>query len=154
MSEFMERRQRITDTSGTLLFLELSAPSFSAPAYLVNDTRNWTSNGREYVGIPFGFTLPDDVSGQVPKAQLVMDNVGRDIGAELERIGPNEVVTAKLLLSDRAAPDVIERELVLPVTGFSVTGATATATCGVDYIMRQQAVRLRGNPFTLPGIFS
>lgn len=38
MSEFMERRQRVTDTSGTLLFLELSAPSFSAPAYLVNDT--------------------------------------------------------------------------------------------------------------------
>ena len=151
---FMERRQRVTDTSGTLLFLELSAPSFSAPAYLVNDTRNWTSNGREYVGIPFGFTLPDDVSGQVPKAQLVMENVGRAIGSELERLGPNEFVKSKFLLSDRSAPDVIERDITLPITGFSVTGTTATATGGADYIMRQQAVRLRFNPFTTPGVFS
>lgn len=154
MSSFTERQQRVTNTAGTLIFLEVSAPSFTGPMRIVNDTHNWTSNGMEYVAVPFGFTLPDDVSGQTSKAQLVMDNVGRDITAELERVGPNETVMARMRLSDRAAPDVIARELLLPLSNVSVSGTTATATCGMDAIMRQQAVRLRANPFTLPGIFA
>lgn len=153
MSDFLERRQRVTDLDSPLLFLEITAPSFSGPLQVVNDTRNWTSNGVEYVGLPFRFKLPDDNFGQTPQAQLVMDNVGRGISDELERLLPNELVTAILRLSDRADPDVIEHEFVLPLTGVSLTGTTASARCGVDFLMRQQAVQLRATPFTLPGIF-
>ncbi|MFC6838622.1 DUF1833 family protein [Xanthomonas theicola] len=154
MSSFTERKQRVTDTSGDLVFLELSAPSFTATLRLVNDTRNWVSNGNEYIGFPFGFTLPEDTAGQTPKAQLRIDNVGRGMTDDLERLQPNETVMAKLLISDRADPNAIERTFYLPLTGVSVNGATATASAGVDFIMRQQAVKLRATPYTLPGIFS
>lgn len=154
MTTFTERRQRVTDPDGPLLLLEITAASFTGPLQVVNDTRNWTSNGVEYVGLPFGFKLPDDVAGNTPQAQLVMDNVGRGISDELERLLPNEPVTAVLRLTDRANPNAIEHEYMLPLTGVSLTGATATARCGVDYLMRQQAVLLRATPFTLPGIFS
>lgn len=153
MSSFTERRQRITDTAGVLLLVELSAPSFGAALRLANDTDDWVSNGQTYIGFPFRFTLPDDVSGQSPRAQLVVDNVGRSLTEDLEGLQPNEVVTARVLVTDRHAPDIIEHTLVLPLTRVTVTQATVTADCGVDYIMRQQAVRLRANPFTLPGIF-
>lgn len=153
MSDFRERRQRVTDTDSPLLLLEIHAASFTGTLYAVNDTRNWTSNGVEYVGVPFGFKLPDDVSGNTPAAQLVMNNGGRGISDELERLQPNEEVTAVLRLTDRADPDVIEHEYILPLTHVNVIGTTATAKCGVDYLMRQQAVRVRATPFTLPGIF-
>ncbi|RZZ90590.1 DUF1833 family protein [Pseudoxanthomonas winnipegensis] len=153
MSTFIERRQRRTDTESILLFAEISATSFADTLRIVNDTRNWVSNGVEYIGFPFGFKLPDDVSGQTPRAQLVIDNVGRGMTDDLERLQPNELVMAKILISDRADPDTIFRTLYLPMTQVSVNASTATAQCGVDYLMRQRAVRLVCNPYTLPGAF-
>lgn len=153
MSSFTERKQRMTDTSGTLLFLSITSPSLPAPLRIVNDTQDWVSQGIPYMGVPFGFKLPDDTRGQSPRAQLVLDNVGRGISEDLEALGPNELMMARLMVSDRADPNLYERDYYLPITSVSVAGATATAQCGVDYLMRQQAVRLRANPFTLPGIF-
>ena len=153
MSTFLERRQRVTDLAGTLLFLEVSAPSFADTLRIVNDTRDWTSNGVLYIGVPFGFKLPNDVSGQTPRAVLTLDNIGRGIADDLERLRPQDMVTAKLRISDRADPNVIEREYILPMTQVSVNTKTATAQCGYDSLMRQQAVRLRYNPFTAPGAF-
>jgi hypothetical protein len=150
---FTARKQRVTDTSGLLMFLEVTASSFTGPMRAVNDTQNWVSNGVEYIGVPFGFTLPSDVTGQTPRAQLVMDNVGRGMTDELERLQPNEAVMARLMISDRANPNQYERTLYLPLTHVSVSGTTATASCGVDFLMRQQSVRLRSTPYTLPGAF-
>lgn len=152
MSTFTERKQRVTDRSGVLLFLELSNEAFDAPLRIVNDDQNWTSNGIDYLGVGFGFKLPDDHRGQSPRAQLVLDNVGRGISEDLERLGPNALLMARLMVSDRADPNVIERTYFLPVTMVTIAGATATAQCGVDFMMRQQAVKIRMNGFTLPGI--
>ena len=77
--------------------------------------------------------------GQSPRAQLVLDNVGRGISEDLEALGPNELMMARLMVSDRADPNLYERDYYLPITSVSVAGATATAQCGVDYLMRQQA---------------
>lgn len=153
MSTFTERRQRVTDTSGILMFLELTAASFTGPMQIVADDRDWVSQGVTYIGIQFGFKGPDDVSGQTPRAQLEMVNVGTGIVDELERLQPNETVMAKLMIADRADPDTHARTLYLPLTRVSVNGTTATAQCGRDFMMRQQAVLIRGNPFTLPGNF-
>jgi hypothetical protein len=54
---------------------------------------------------------------------------------------------------DRDDPDDVFQTMVLPVYGVSVNQQVATAHLGVDYIMRQAAVTLRANPYTLPGIF-
>jgi len=153
MTSFTERRQRVTDTDGILLFLEVTAPSFVETLRIVNDTRNWVSNGVEYVGVPFGFKLPNDVSGQTARAALTLDNIGRGITEDLERLQHDDVVMAVIKISDRADPNVIERTYQLPMTQVSVNTRTATAQCGYDAIMRQQAVRLRYNPFSAPGLF-
>lgn len=153
MSTFTERRQRVTDVAGTLMLLEVSAPSFPEILRIVNDTQDWVSNGVTYIGVQFGFKLPDDVSGQAPRAQLVLSNVGRAITEDLERLTPGELVTARLMITDRAEPNVIEQDHYLPMTSVSVNTQTATAACGVDYLTRQQAVRLRFNPQTSPGLF-
>jgi hypothetical protein len=89
----------------------------------------------------------------VPAAQIEIDNVGRQMTADLESLQPNEVITATIRIADRAAPDAVFQSIPLPMTHVSVTPNLVTASCGADYIMRQAAVKLRANPFTLPGIF-
>ena len=150
---FVEKLQRVTDADGILVLLEMTAPSFGATLRLVNDTRDWISGGQTYIGFPFRFKLPNDVAGQVPRAQLEIDNVGREMTADLESLQPNEIITATIRIADKADPETIFQTIPLPVTRVSVTPAVVTADCGVDYIMRQAAVKLRGNPHTLPGIF-
>jgi len=150
---FTEKLQRLTDTAGILVMLEMTAPSLGATLRLVNDNRDWVSNGQTYVGFPFRFKLPDDIPGQVSAAQLEIDNVGREMTADLEALLPNEIMTATIRIADKEAPDAIFETIPLPVTRVSVNPAVVTADCGVDYIMRQASVQLRANPHTLPGIF-
>ncbi|EED40102.1 hypothetical protein SSKA14_3121 [Stenotrophomonas sp. SKA14] len=48
---------------------------------------------------------------------------------------------------------MIESSYDLPMTQVVVNTRSASAQLGVDFLTRQQAVTLRANPFTLPGIF-
>ncbi|MDR7193356.1 DUF1833 family protein [Luteimonas terrae] len=155
MSTFTERRQRNFDPKDTapILLLEISAPSIPETLRLVNDTQNCTSNGLEYIACPFGFKLPTDAPGQTPRSQLVIDNVGLGMTQDLEALQPNELVMCVLRLTDRANPDVYERTYRLPMTNVSAGTGQVTAQLGVDFLMRQQAVRLRYNPFNSPGLF-
>lgn len=150
---FTERKQRVTDTSGLLLFLEIGAPSFLDTLRIVNDTQDWISNGLTYLACPFGFKLPDDNAGQTPRAQLVIDNIGLGMTQDLEALQPNELVMCRLMISDRADPNAYERTYRLPMTMASASTGQVTAQLGVDFLMRQQSVRLRANPFTTPGLF-
>lgn len=153
MTRFQERNQRITNDVGHVELLEITNPSFSGPMRICNDVQDFVSQGLDYIGLPFGFTLPEDVSGSAPRMRLAMDNVGRGISDELERLQPGTTTMAKLNVVARDAPDVREHSFWLPMTGVSVSGATAQAACGVDELMRQVACKQVATPFTLPGIF-
>lgn len=150
---FTKQLQAVTDTDGIIMLLEVTCDAFTGPLRIVNDTRDWTSNGQTYIGYPFGFTLPDDTDGQTPRAQLVIDNVGRGLTDELERVGPNQLVMAKLLLASRRDPNQIESTYALPMSAVSVSPTSAAATCGMDYLMRQQAMNKRFTPEVTPGIY-
>lgn len=150
---FTKRRQGLTDTSGPLVLLEIDSPAFTGPLHAVNDTQDCVSNGVTYAGVPFGFTLPDDVAGQPAKAVLEMANVGTGMTDELERWLPGTPITARLMVTDRANPNAIEREFNLPLESVSASNGSITARLGVDTIMRQQAVRVRFTPHLTPGVF-
>ncbi|PZP90648.1 MAG: hypothetical protein DI587_38075 [Variovorax paradoxus] len=153
MTQFRERNQRLTNTVGHVELLEVTNPGFTGPMHICNDVQDFTSKGVTYIALPFGFSLPDDVSGQAPRMQLVMDNVGRDISTELERLLPGTTTMARLIIVARDTPDVHEHVFWMPLTGVVITGSSASATASVDELMRQAACKQIANPFTLPGIF-
>lgn len=153
MTIFHERNQRVTDVVSHVELLEITNPSFSGPMRICNDVQDFVSQGVPYIGLPFGFTLPEDQSGSAPRMKLAMDNVGRGISDELERLLPGTTTMARLIVVARDTPDVHEHVYWMPMTGVSVSGTTAQATCGVDELMRQAACKQVANPFTLPGIF-
>ncbi|WP_313569384.1 DUF1833 family protein [Comamonas terrigena] len=153
MSDFRARNQRITDDVGFIQLLEVSNPSFSEPMLICNDVQDFVSQGKSYIGLPFGFDLPDDVSGSAPRMQLAMDNVGRGVSDELERRQPGTTTMAKLIVVGRDTPDRHEHVFWLPMSSVSISGASAQASCSVDEVTRQSACKQMATPFTLPGIF-
>lgn len=153
MTAFSERNQRISNTVGHVELLEITNPSFTDPMRIVNDLEDFVSQSVSYIGIPFGFTLPEDVSGGAPRMKLGIDNVGRGITDELERLTPGSVTMAKLIIVARDTPDVHEHVFWLPLTQVSVSTTSAQATASVDELMRRAACRQIANPFTLPGLF-
>jgi hypothetical protein len=150
---FLERRQRVTDPAGTLLFLEIEWPASGDTLRLVNDNQDWESNGEVYVGHPFRLTPPDDVAGQSPRGVLEIDNVGRGVTADLEAWQPGHVLYARVMLADRADPDTYMIDMPLPLMRVSVNSTTARAEGGMDMLLRQQAVQLRYTPYKAPGLF-
>ena len=150
---FQENRQRISDPTGPLFLLEITADSFSGPAYLAADNRDWVSNGRTYIGVGFGFKKPDDVADTAPMLRLTLANAGRGWSEELERLGPNDIVKATFLTADKGNPDQIESRLKVRLSAATLTGGEVTAQGGMDAMLRQQAARLRQTPAVCPGLF-
>lgn len=144
--------QRVNDPAGMLLLLMLEHPSM-ATAYVVNDTRDWVIGSTTWVGLPFRFKLPNEASGQAPRAALEIDNVGRELTADLEALPPGGALQGTFYLVSRATPSVVDYSFSAPLSGVLVTMATVVATLGADDELRAPAVKLRYDQQTAPALF-
>ena len=145
--------QRVTDPAGVLVLLTLSHPSIET-VYVVNDTRSWTIAGTVYVALPFRFKLPNSTAGEAPRAQIELDNVGRDLTDELEKLPAGGALLATFRLVSRNAPTVVEYEFQAPLSGVVATTQVVTATVGNDDAYRAPAVKMRYDPSNSPGLFA
>ena len=152
MSHFIENRQRVTDTSPVLVFLEMTSPRFPEPLRIVRYRKDIISNGVLFQACPFRFKLPDDAPGQISRTQLVLDNVGRDITADLEQLQPRDRVRMRMMITDTDNVDSYERVINSYLTNIRVDAATATADCGMGLILRMPAMRLIYDDITAPGV--
>lgn len=75
--------------------------SYDPPAY------GTTHAGDRYLFILASVTIPDDLKGEVPKSQIVIDNVDSDIVAVLRSFSTYANVDLKVVLS--ATPEVVEK---------------------------------------------
>lgn len=144
---------KVDDPHGPLVLLKIDHAALSAPVRLVADTRNLVTLGDTYIGLPMGVTLPDDKANEVPRARLVMDNVGRDLTAELERLPPGAALQATLMVVHRSSPGVVDYEFTAPLSGVRASMGTVSTAMGPGDLLRRPAVGLRFDPFTAPGIF-
>jgi hypothetical protein len=144
----------VNDSDGILVLLKIDHASFTSGVRLVSDTKNIATLGDTYIGIPFAWTFPDDKSGQVPRARLQMDNTGRELTAELERLPPGAALQATVTVVNRATPGVIEWQFVSPLTGISMDVSTISANMGPDAMLRKPAVLVRFDMVNAPGVFA
>ena len=146
--------QRTSDASGILMLVTLSSSGWAQPVRLVNDTRNWTSNGNLFTALPMNFKLPSDVAGQDARMELQMVNVGREITAELEALPAGSVILATIQFATRATPSVIDFEFVGEMQGVNTNAMSVTAQITNDSVGRRSACTLRYDPRVAPGLFS
>lgn len=147
------RLQRTDDTGGVLTLLKIEHPSLSGPLRVVSDTRNLDSNGETFIGIPFQVKLPTDADKETPRAQLRMDNVGREMTAELEKLPPGAALQATLMVVHRATPDVVDYQFTASLVGVHIDSGLLTASISTGDLMRRPAVAIRFDPVTAPGLF-
>jgi hypothetical protein len=145
--------QRVDDSSGILELLVLNHSSWTSPAYLVNDTKDWVIGGNTYVGLPFRIKLPSQANGENPRAQLQIDNIGREITSLVESLPVGSAIDATIRLSSRATPSVFDYEFVSQLSGINITPLSVSCTMGPDAAMRQTAVRIRFDPENAPALF-
>jgi hypothetical protein len=146
--------QRVDDPDGMLLLVLIDHASFAGGIRVVQDTRDWTIGGTSFIGLPLAIKLPQDVSKEATRAQLSIDNVGRDLLAEVEGLPPGASLDVMLRLVSRAAPEVTEWEYMAGASVAEVDVETITLTLGDDELLRRNAVALRYDPSTAPGIFA
>lgn len=91
-----------------LVLLTLEHPGLDQPIRVTSDAVATTSNGHTFQPFPFEVTLPDDVEGRAPQAQLRIDNTSQEIIALLRGLTTPPSLTIQIVRS--ATPDVIERE--------------------------------------------
>lgn len=136
-----------------LILLEIQHAELDEPVRVVNDTQAITAGGNDYVACPFEITLPDDVDQQVPKAQLRVDNIGRELTQWLEYSRGGKGATCRIIQCLRSDPDVLEYDMTLDMTGISVDNLTVTADLGFQNTLLLPAVAVRYDPKTTPGAY-
>ncbi len=135
-----------------LAALEIRHPAITDPVRVVSHTTPITIGRHRYDALGFMLRLADDVEGRAPSAELVLDNVGRDLTQWIERAGGAAGATCRVMLV-LAARRAIEWEAVLDVLHVRYDDERVTVTLGYDPLLDRDAVAVRYDPETAPGLF-
>lgn len=148
-------QENVNRTSGTapLLLLEITHDDLPQPIRVVRDNQNITSNGDDYIAMAFAITLPDDQEQGLPKAQLAVDNIGREMTTWLDASGGGKGAKVRIMQVMRDTPNVIELDMTLDLTNVSMTSTVISGTLGYQDILNQSAVVPTYRPDTHPGLF-
>lgn len=145
--------QRTSDPQGFVELLTITGGDIAEPVRLVNDTRDFVSDGEDYIALPFEVVLPKDAPKEVPRATLRIDNVGRELTAILEALPPGAELMAKVAVVYRATPNVESYSFTSPLSGVRVNVLSVSATFGAGDTMRRPVTNIRFDPTTAPGLF-
>lgn len=146
---------KINRTSGELplVLLQIDHSALGSPIRVVCDTDDITTAGNLYVAFPFMIAMPDDFDQRLPKASLTIDNVGRELTSWLEASGGGRGATCTIRLVMRAAPDVIEYEIVMDLTNLAIDWQKVSGQLGFEDLLNRPAVQLQIRQDTAPGLF-
>ena len=124
------------------------------PVRVVNDTREHVIEGERYAGLRFEARLADDVEGRAPRAELVIDNVGRDLTQWVEAAEGGIGATVRIMQVLAGDSDAVpEWEMTMDVAGVRIDQERVVAELGFDPLLGRAAVTMRHDPETSPGLF-
>lgn len=136
-----------------LTALEIRHPLVAEPVRVVNDLDDRIIGGKGYVALRFQARLADDAEGQPPQAELWIDNVGRELTQWIEAAQGGAGATVRVMrvfADERTAP---EWEMTMDDAGVRVDQERVTVRLGFDPLLGRNAVKLRHDPQTSPGLF-
>lgn len=113
----------------------------------------WECAGNQFKAIAFRFRKPDDTEGQLPRAELAVDNVGREMVQWLEQSGGGKGATVNAMEALRSAPEVIEWDITLDLSDIKLTPVEVSGSLGFEDLLNRQAVPFTYRPETAPGLF-
>jgi hypothetical protein len=136
-----------------LTLLEITHVDLPVPIRVVDDVQNVTSNGNEFIALPFEISLPEDVSGQIPQGIIRVDNVGRELTTWLEVSRGGIGAKCRIMQILRSDPDVIELDITLDLTQLNINNLTVEGRIGFVNILGQTGTLTTFTPTTAPGLW-
>lgn len=139
--------------------IAITVPGAQNALRAINDTEMQTIDGHDYNAIPFIVRWPNQSSERLPRAQLAIDNVGRDLTSWLHASGGLSGARVKLmriLRSETDAGDVtlaVGRAVELDVMGVRMEALAVHIDLGNALSRDQPAVAARITPIYAPSIF-
>jgi hypothetical protein len=136
-----------------IVLAELTHSGLTTPVRVVNDTQSIVSNGATFIALAFAVVLPDEQEGTLPRAQLAIDNVGRELMQWLDTSNGGQGAQVRLMQVRRSAPDTIEYEITLDLASLRATSKVVSAELGFESFLDRPAVLTRYDPAAAPGLF-
>lgn len=152
-ANFKKKINAVNSDARPLVLLEISHTNLTQPIRVVNDYENVTSNGHEFIALAFRITLPDQTEGNIPKARLEIDNIGKELVGWLEISDGGEGAKVRMMLVLRSAPNTIEWEATLDLTNVSITQNVVSGDLSYKNILQKQGFRKTYRPASHPGLF-
>jgi hypothetical protein len=151
--QFKSTIASVNAAESPILLLEISHPSLSQPVRVVNDTDDITSNGNLFIACAFRYVLPDDFEGQIPKARISIDNIGKDLMYWIETSNGGNGSIVKFMQIMRSRPDLIEMDIEMELKNVSATMKEISAELGYENLLSKPAVSMQYRPENSPGLF-
>ncbi len=136
-----------------LTALEITHPDVAQPLRVVDATEGRTIEGNAYVALRFQARLAQDEESRAPRAEIAMDNVGREATRWIDEAGGGAGAAVRVMQMLDAAVPQIEWEMTLDVLRVSIDSERLVARLGFDPGLGRPAVTVRHDPQTTPGIF-
>jgi hypothetical protein len=136
-----------------LLLLEINHPDLPQPIRVVNDNQNITHLTNTYTAMAFSVKLPDEREQGLPRAEISIDNIGRELTDWLDLSGGGQGSTVRFMHIKRSMPDLIEWEATLDLFNVSQTTQVVSGTLGYQDVLNLPAVAVTYIPSSHPGLF-
>lgn len=149
---FKEAQRELSPADAVLTALEITHPDLASPVRVVNDAVDHAIDGETYVALRFDARLAEDVEGRAPRAELVVDNIGRPLVQWIEAAGGAAGATVRAMQFVAGAGGV-EWDVTVKVADVHVGQTQVRIALGYEFLFGRKAVRVRHDPETSPGIF-
>ena len=137
--------------------LEITHPMVNPPARVVADTVQHRIEGSVFHPVAFEAEIVSSTEGEIPRASLRVDNVGREMMEWVEASQGGRDVRMTVMrvrppLDEDGNSTVLERR-TLPVTISEVDNLSIRVTLAYDLSFDRPSVIMRHDPTTSPGLF-
>lgn len=145
--------QRVSDPQGLVFLLSINGGGMEDTLRIVDDTRDFVSQGHTFLGVPFQSILPTEAPKELPRSSVRIDNVGRELTQLLEQLPLGAELMATLQVVYRAEPDHVLYGFTAPMSDIEATIFAVHAVIGVSTLLSRSVVAIRFDPHTAPGLF-
>jgi hypothetical protein len=148
-------REQTASTGGEspVYLLEITHSQLDVPIRVVNDNQDLVSNGNTFTAFAFQITIPDDQDKTLPRAQLAIDNVGRELVQWLELSGGGRGAQVRIMQVMRNAPDVIEYDITVDLISVTQNVQQITGQLGYEDLLNTPGLKATYRPENTPGVF-
>ena len=137
----------------TVTALEITHPDSPAPIRVVNDTVARYVEGERFDALAFDARLVQDVEGEVPSAELAIDNVGEALTTWIQASGGGSGARVRVMEVSLGDEVRIEWDLTFRVLSVRMTRREIRARIGYRRLHDEPAVVARHDPRHSPGLF-